>query len=126
MTANAMALFMPMVHMVMVACDRLVIPWQSGKVLSRRLDGEVHLKFRGRFVKCVRHVPALPACRRRNRPDDGVTDRSLHAAVATRYPLLHPLHPERVFRDVVRGRNRRVSGERRTASRWSRSRNNGL
>ena len=111
-----MAPSMPMVHMVMFACRRFVIPRQSGKVLSRRLDGEVHLKrclqFQERFAKRVRHVPALPACRRRNRPDDGAVDRSLHAAVTPRYPLLHLLHPEIQFRDVVRGWNRWVSGER--------------
>ena len=61
MPANAMALFMPMVHMVMAACGRSVIPRQSGKVLSRRLDGEVHLKFPRQLAKRVRHGPALPA-----------------------------------------------------------------
>ena len=40
--------------------------------------------------------------------------------MAPRYPLLHPLHPGIQFRDVVRGVNRR------TASRWSRRRSNGL
>ncbi|MCY4184159.1 MAG: hypothetical protein OXD45_02430 [Rhodobacteraceae bacterium] len=58
MPANAMAPSMPMVHMVMVACRRFMIPRQSGKVLSRCLDGEVHLKFRGRPTKRVQHVPA--------------------------------------------------------------------
>ncbi|MCY4185093.1 MAG: hypothetical protein OXD45_07250 [Rhodobacteraceae bacterium] len=68
---------------VMASCGRPVIPRQSGKILSRR----------------------------RNRPDDGAADRSLHAAVVPRISLLHLLHPEIQFRDVVRGGNRRVAGE---------------
>ncbi|MCY4308065.1 MAG: hypothetical protein OXC57_07310 [Rhodobacteraceae bacterium] len=32
-------------------------------------------RFRERPARRVRHVPAMLACRRRNRPDDGAADR---------------------------------------------------
>ena len=116
MPTNAMALlFMPMVHMVMFAFRRPVIPRYCERMLSRCLDEDIHhkrcLEFRWRFAKRVQHVPALLACCRRNRPDDGAVDRFLHAAVAPRYPLPHLLHSEIQFRDVVRGGNRWVTGE---------------
>ena len=55
---------------------------------------------------------SIPACgRRRNRPYHGVIDCSLPAVATPRYLLLHLLHAQIQFRDVVRGGNKRVSRE---------------
>jgi len=86
-----MAPSMPMVHMVMVACRRFMIPRQSGKVLSRCLDGEVHLKFGDdrRSVSSMfqpehgpppsRHAPQVRGTRREKGPWFPVGNGSMHS-----------------------------------------------